>query len=310
VPAGATCDICAAVAIQNRWDDREFTAHLELLVWTASPIVKRYLHALVSGDPNCDWLTWVEAAHLPPRADRALVLGCGSGWLERALAARGRFRSILACDFATESVTRARAAAEAEGFSSIDYMVLDLENERLPPGPFDAVIANDVLHHITGLEPLYSRIEGSLAPGGKLVFNEYVGPNRFQYDDARMEIVNRYLRLLPNRLRWDPITGRLLWRRERVDPKQLTIDDPTEAVRSEEVLPLARRFFHVEKEYPYGGGLLNPLLFGIVANFRPGDPWDDMLMARLCAAEQRLTEAGEIEPDFRIFVGTRRGGSA
>jgi len=33
-----------------------------------------------------------------------------------------------------------------------------------------------------------------------------------------------------------------------------------------------------------------------------------MLMARLCAAEQRLTDAGEIEADFRIFVGARRDG--
>jgi SAM-dependent methyltransferase len=294
------------MAIQNRWDDSQFTAHLELLVWTASPIVKRYLHALVSGNPDCDWLTWVEAAHLPARADRALVLGCGAGWLERALAGRGRFRSIVACDFAAESVTRARAAARVEGLSSIEYMVLDLENERLPPGPFDAVIANDVIHHITGLEQLYSRLEGVLAPGGKLIFNEYVGPNRFQYDDGRMEIVNRYLRLLPNRLRWDPISGQVLWKRERVDPTKLALDDPTEAVRSEELLPLARRFFRTEKEYRYGGGLLNPLLFGIVANFREGDPWDDMLMSRLCAAEQWLTEAGEIEPDFQIFVGSRR----
>jgi hypothetical protein len=84
------------------------------------------------------------------------------------------------------------------------------------------------------------------------------------------------------------------------------IDDPTEAVRSEDVLPLARRFFRVEKEYIYGGGLLNPLLYRIVANFRSGYRPDDMLLARLCIAEQRLTEAGEIEPDFRIFVGAHR----
>ena len=294
------------MANQTRWYDGKFTAHLELLVWTSSPVVRRYLHELVSGDPNCDWLTWVEAAHFAPRLDRALVLGCGSGWLERALAQRGRFQSIVACDFAGETVSRARQAAEEEGFSAIDYRVVDLENEELPSGPFDAIIANDVLHHITGLEPLYTRIHGALASGGKLVFNEYVGPNRFQYSDAHMEVVNRYLRVLPDRLRWDPIVGRLLKKRERVDPKQLVIDDPTEAVRSEEVLPLARKFFRVEKEYDYGGGLLNPLLFGIVTNFRAGDPWDDMLLSRLCAAERRLTEAGEIEPDFRIFVGSRR----
>jgi len=294
------------MATQTRWDDGQFTAHLELLVWTSSPVVRKYLHRLVTRDPACDWLTWVEAAHFAPKLDRALVLGCGSGWLERAIAKRGRFRSIVACDFAAETVSRAKRAAEEEGLPSIDYMVLDLENEELPAGPFDAVIANDVLHHITGLEPLYTRIHGALAPGGKLVFNEYVGPNRFQYSEVHLATVNRYLRLLPDRLRWDPITGRLLWKRERVDPEQLAIDDPTEAVRSEDVLPLARRFFRVEKEYVYGGGLLNPLLFGIVTNFRTGDPWDDMLMSRLCAAEERLTEAGELEPDFRIFVGVRR----
>jgi SAM-dependent methyltransferase len=261
---------------------------------------------LVSGDPGCDWLTWVEHAHLPPDLEAALVIGCGSGWLERALAGRGRFRSIVACDFAADTVARARQTAEEAGVTGIEYRVLDLENEGLPAGPFDAVFANDVLHHIAGLEPLYTRIHAALAPEGRLIFNEYVGPNRFQYSDERMELVNRYLRVLPDRLRWDPITGRRLWRRVRADVNQLVLDDPTEAVRSEEVMPLARRFFRTEKEYLYGGGLLNPLLFGIVTNFRAGDPWDDMLVSRLCAAEERLTEAGDLEPDFRIFVGARR----
>jgi SAM-dependent methyltransferase len=294
---------------ETRWDDGRFTAHLESLVWTASPVVRRYLHALVSGDPACDWLTWVEHAHLSPRLNRALVLGCGSGWLERALAGRGRFRSITACDFAADTVARARRTAEEAGLSAIDYGVLDLENEELPDGPFDVVFANDVLHHITGLESLYTRIHDALAPEGRLIFNEYVGPNRFQYPDERMDVVNRYLRLLPDRLRWDPICGHVLWHRERIDERQLMTDDPTEAVRSEDVMPLARRFFRSEKEYLYGGGLLNPLLFGIVTNFRPGDPWDDMVMARLCSSEERLTDAGVIEPDFRIFIGARRAGA-
>ena len=133
-----------------------------------------------------------------------------------------------------------------------------------------------------------------------------MGPNRFQYSDERMALVNRYLRVLPDRLRWDPLTGKLLWKRERADVDQLVWDDPTEAVRSEDVMPLARRFFRPEKEYLYGGGLLNPLLFGIVTNFRAGDPWDDMLISRFCAAKERLTDAGKLEPDFRIFVGARR----
>ena len=299
-----------ATATPTRWDDGSFTSQLESLVWTASPVVRRYLHVLVSGDPACDWLTWVGHAHLEKDIDRALVLGSGSGWLERALAGATRFRSIIACDFSPETVARARATAQAAGITSIDYRVLDLEKEELPAGPFDAVFANDVLHHITGLEPLYTRLNAALAPSGRMIFNEYVGPNRFQYSDERMEVVNRYLRVLPDRLRWDPVAGKLLWKRERTDATQLVADDPTEAVRSQDVLPLARRFFRPVREYPYGGGLLNPLLFAIVTNFRAGDPWDDRMMARLCAAEERLTESGEIEPDFYVFVGERNGATA
>src|SRR5215470_2912794 len=286
--------------MQTRWNDGSFTASLESLVWTASPVVRRYLHRLASGDPDCDWLTYEEWRHLSPSLDRALVLGCGTGWLERALAERGRFRSIVACDFASDSVTRARAKARESRHGSIEYRVVNLEEDDLD-GPYDAIFANDVLHHITNLEGLYRRVGAALAPDGKFFFNEYVGPNRFQYDDDRMDLVNRYFRLLPDRLRLDHLTGRTLWRRDRLSRERVEKEDPTEAVRSEEVLPLARRFFHAETESPYGGGLLNPLLFGVIANFRAGHPEDDHLLTTLCETEDRLFRSGAIEPDFAVF---------
>src|SRR5262249_53129635 len=197
------------------------------------------------------------------------------------------------------------------GLDQIRYSVCNLECEPLPEGPFDAIFANDVLHHITDLEGLYGRIHGALAPEGKLLFNEYVGPNRFQYSDARMEIINRYFRLLPDRLRFNPYWGGAhFWRRSRVDPFRIADEDPTEAVRSEDVLPLARKFFQVEVEYPYGGGLLNPLLGEIVGNFDEKEPHDRELLRVLCDADDRLTRSGRIEPDFWIFLGRRREGAA
>ncbi len=289
---------------ESRWNDGTFTTQLESLVWTASPVVRRYLHRLSTGDPDCDWLTAVRARYLPAIVGRALVLGCGSGWLERALADKGGVREIVACDVAAETVDRARARALEDGKTAIAYRVVDLEHEELPAGPFDAIVANDVLHHITGLERLYGRIHDALAPRGRFVFNEYVGPNRFQYGDDRMELINRYFRLFPDRLRWDPVTNTPLWKRTRIDAGKLVAEDPTEAVRSEDVLPLARAAFSVVAEIPYGGGLLNPLLFGVIAGFQPGR--DDRLLEVLCAAEDRLTDAGALDPDFHIFVGARK----
>ena len=291
--------------MQTRWNDDRFKVCLETLVWTSSPVVRRYLHTLVSGNPDCDWVTYVTWRHLPPSADRALVLGCGSGWLERGLAQRGPLRTIVACDFARETVEKARATAAEEKLSGIDYRVLDLEHEDLG-GPYDAVFAHDVLHHISDLEGLYARIDRALAPEGKFFFQEYVGPNRFQYSDDHMELINRYFRLLPDNLRWDPITGSVLWRRERLSPEKVAREDPTEAIRSQDVLPLARSVFHVEAVYPGGGGLLNPLLFGVISNFRKGNYADDCLLRTLCDVEDRLTRSGRVEPDFAVFAGSSK----
>lgn len=295
---------------RSRWNDQQFSASLEEQVWTASPVVRRYLHVLATGDPNCDWLTYVCHIHLPRRVGRTLVLGCGSGWLERALAQKGPFGSILACDFAPDTVERARRQAEQEGLSGIEYRVIDLEHDQLPAGPFDAIFAHDVLHHITGLERLYALIAGALSPEGRFLFNEYVGPNRFQYSDERIDLIERYFRFLPARLRRDPFADRILWTRERTDLAKLIADDPTEAVRSEEVLPLARRAFDVVAEYPYGGGLLNRLLYEVIRNFRPGEPEDDLILRTLCDEEMRLTRSGNLESDFWIFVGRRKEGAA
>lgn len=292
--------------MQTRWNDGQFTGNLNAMVWTASATVRRYLHFLVSGSPECDWPTWVRAHHLPCQVDRLLVLGAGSGWLERALAKKEGIGSIVACDFASETVAAAERTAREEGLDQIRYLVCNLESEPLPDGPFDGVVANDVLHHITDLEGLYTRIHEALVPGGKLLFNEYVGPNRFQYGEARMDMINRYFRLIPDHLRFNPYWGGLFWSRSRVDPARLIADDPTEAVRSEEVLPLARKFFETEAEYPYGGGLLNPLLYEIIGNFDEERPYDRGLLQVLCDAEDRLTRSGRIDPDFWIFVGRRR----
>jgi SAM-dependent methyltransferase len=292
--------------MQTRWNDGRFTQNLDAMVWTASPVVRRYLHRLVSGSPECDWPTWVRAKHLPQSVDRLLVIGCGSGWLERALAQKEGIGQITACDFARDRVQTAEETARREGLGRIRYVVCNLEAEPLPEGPFDAIFANDVLHHITDLEGLYGRIHTALAPEGKLLFNEYMGPNRFQYDDARMDLINRYFRLIPDHLRYNPFWGGLFWSRWRTDPDKLADDDPTEAVRSEDVLPLARRFFEVEKEYSYGGGLLNPLLYEIIGNFDERRPYDNRLLSVLCDAEERLMRSGAIEPDFSIFVGRRR----
>lgn len=274
--------------------------------WVPSAALQRHLNRTATGNPDFDWLSYVRALHLPAALGRVLVIGCGNGDLERALVRKDGVGTILAVDADPPAVERARRQAERAGLAAITYAVFDPEGDSLPDGPWDAVIASDVLHHVLALEGLLSRIHAALSPGGRFVFIEYVGPNRFQYAEERLELVQRYFRLLPERLRREPATGRTLWRRERVDPARLERERPAEAARSESILSLARRAFVPEAEFSGGGGLLHPVLSGLAANFREGGAEEERLLQVLCAAEAHLSASRLLDDAFRIFVGRRR----
>jgi len=276
--------------------------------WVPSPALQGHLNRTSTGRAEMDWLSHVRVNHLPRRIDRALVLGSGSGFLERALARFEGVGAILGTDLGARNVEGAARQARRLGLSQIAYEALDPEHDALPRGPWALIVANDLLHHVAELEPLLRRIHAALAREGRFVFSEYTGPSRFQYPDESMEIVQRYFRLLPDRLRTDPPSGRVLWRRERPELARLARESPEEAAASDALLPLARRLFSPDTELSGGGGLLHPLLSGLASNFREGSAEDEHLLAVLCAAEEHLTALRILCPAFTIFVGRRRDG--
>jgi SAM-dependent methyltransferase len=244
--------------------------------WAPSPALQRHLNRTATGRPDWDWLTRVRAEFLPPNVARVLVLGGGSDYLERAL-------------------------LRYDGIGTV--RILDPERDPLPDGPWNLILAADFLHHAKDVEPLLVEAGRALAPRGRFVFHEYTGPNRFQHPEERMAIVRRYFPLLPDRIRADPATGEILWRRERTDPDRLARELPFEAASSEALLPLARRIFVSEAELPCGGGLLHPLFSGLVCAPRAED---EPLFEVLGAAEAHLTANGLLAPLFTVFVGAPR----
>jgi SAM-dependent methyltransferase len=274
--------------------------------WIPSAALQRHLNRTATGDANQDWLSHVRVHHLPWRLKRVLVLNCGPGYLERALARQGGITEILAVDADPENVARAQQQAERLHLTGLSHAVVDPEREALPEGPWDAVLMESLLHHVLGLENLYAGIHDALSPRGRIVFSDYTGPARFQHGEQTWQMVDRYFRVLPEHVRRDPQSGRVAWSREHVDPSRLTREIPAEAARSEEVLPLARRTFAPVAELSGGRGLLQPLLGGLATRFRPAE--DEPLLEVLCAAETDLAAAGLTPPIFTVFVGERRDG--
>ena len=273
--------------------------------WVPSAVLQSHLNRTATGNPGVDWLSHVRAEHLPARVPRTLVLGCGNGFLERVLARYAGIGEILATDPDADSVESAAKAARREGFVSIRHARLDPAADRLPDGPWDLVVAHDILHHLPDPESALRAVREALAPGGRFVFSEYTGPPRFQHGDAAMETVERYFRVLPERIRTDPATGQLLWARGRVDTERLARESPWEAAASDRLRPLARRVFATDAELSGGGGLLHPLLSGLESHFRAGSAEEERLLRVLCAAEEHAASLGILSPLFTVYVGHR-----
>jgi SAM-dependent methyltransferase len=101
---------------------------------------------------NDHYVPWV-LRHLPPHAQDALDVGCGTGTLLAALA--GRLPHV-------EGIDRDPAMAARSGARRADLFDL-----RAAPA-YDVVTAVAVLHHLP-LEPALTRLRSLLRPGGRLL---------------------------------------------------------------------------------------------------------------------------------------------
>ena len=273
------------------WNDADFTQRLAHANWMSNVAVQIHLNARATGDPGREWLGSWARPWMVTNDTRVLVLGCGDGWLERSIAHWPFIASIHAVDFAAAAVERARALAP----SKVTYAVVDLNHDELPPAAYDVVIAHSVLHHVENLEHAYAQIERAMRPAAMLIINEYVGPNRFQYSNHVLEIVNALLQCLPGG-----------GRRTRPTVEEMIANDPTEAVRAEELVALTERHFQVVDRRCLGGTILQHLLYEIAGNFRFEVPRERSTIETLCTIEAMLIDQGIIPCDFMLMAAHKK----
>lgn len=270
--------------------------------WAEHPLVENHINRRVSGDPETYWVDWAAGEFLRTPCPLGLSLGCGSGYIERLILRKGYAEAMEGVDVAAEAV---RTASRAAGDLPVSYRRLDLDTEELGSERYDLVISAAALHHVTNLEGCLSRISECLKPGGLLIANEFVGPDRFQWSDRRLEILNRAYESLPARYRFNHLTGEEQVSVQRKPLWHMIEADPSEAVRSSEIPALITEYFRVLDTRVIGGGLMHPLLEGIIGNFREGDPMDDALLEAICSLDAGLTSNGLLPGDFQVIIARK-----
>lgn len=105
-------------------------------------------------------------AHLAPDA-RVLELGCGTG--STALRLAPHLARYEATDDASEMIAIAREKLAGAAVDGLSFQAARPGDGSLPQGPFDAVLAFNLLHLLPDLPAALAEARGLLKPGGLLI---------------------------------------------------------------------------------------------------------------------------------------------
>jgi SAM-dependent methyltransferase len=237
----------------------ERTYYAGEIYWNNFPAVAEHLNRLITGYPDKNFVSYLLDHHRP--VDRAFILNCGNGWVEREMFARGAVRSVTGSDISTELVQDARQEAAKIGMPA-EYLIADVNRLDLTGREFQWVVNYAALHHVAYIDHVVRQIWLSLPQDGLLINYDYVGPHRNQYDWESWSTVVRIWEGLPRHLR------------PRLDyphvPTMLSID-PTEAVHSELIVKTLQRYFDIIYSAPLGGAVAYHLLFQARALYEQRD---------------------------------------
>lgn len=248
--------------------DSFFRLHLERQVARAKPSIARFVSI---GAGNCD-----TEARL---AKMLLDIGCTTFTIE-------------CLDINENMLARGRHLAEQSGLS--DYLTFTCAdfNHWSPLLPYDAVIANQSLHHVQELEALFKIIRHNLHDDGVFLTSDMIGRNGHMRWPEALDIVNQFWNELPSSYRYNLQLNRQEQTYLDWDCSQYGF----EGIRAQDVLPLLIEHFHFEDFFTFAN-IVDPFIdrsFG--HHFDPDKEWDRDFIDRLHAADEHALISGLIKP--------------
>jgi SAM-dependent methyltransferase len=267
--------------------NENYRVYYEGNYWNNLECTARMINRRISGDEDVVW--WRHFAECSERVfERALILNCGNGWVEREMVESGFVKQAVGIDYSAELLKEARSAAAS---LPIRYEQANINTDALPNDDFDLVVNHAAGHHITMLNRVFREISVLLPVDGWFISFDYVGPHRNQWSIDAWDAAWKINKRLPENVRQSLVYPNI--------PLMLATD-PTEAVHSELILHMTDRYFRIEELVPLGGAIAYPLLthnsqiFGL-HDLNERERWGQYLLDR---DEEYLSE----HPESSLFA--------
>lgn len=237
--------------------------------WWDIPEVKERWNFMVSGDKKTNFKQYFVNQYFRDKSGlKVLSLGSGSCYHEIELAQYPVFEEILCLDIAENTLKAAEKRAQEDKLNNIRFECQDIYNYEFPNGYFDVVIFNASLHHFKNIESLLrDKVKPTLKVNGKLIINEYVGPNRLQFPQKQIDTINLALQKIDKKYRKRSNTNIYKNKYYGCGLMRMYIADPSECVESETILPSIHKHFKVIEEKGIGGNILMGVFKDIAYNF-------------------------------------------
>jgi hypothetical protein len=279
--------------------ESEFTVNPDSAVyytgryWNEYPQVKAYIFGRISGDENVDIFSHF-AQRVPRQFERALILNCGNGWVERDLFARGVLAEAVGVDYSDALLAEARSSARTLGLRA-RYQKMDVNSALFPSDPMDLAVNYAAGHHIAYLDRVFRAVCNILPADGWYFGYDYVGAHRNQYSGEAWDQIGQLNHRMPPHLRQELAYPHL--------PTML-LTDPTEAIHSELVFEVFRRYFQVVEHVPVGGAIAYPLLtFNERMFSAPDGDEKSMWIQKILEADAQFLDSHPDSALFAYFTG-------
>lgn len=269
--------------------------------WWIIPKVQARWNSLITGNSEVDYETYLTQKLAHKKEIRLLSVGSGTCSHELKLAKLNPHWLITCLDFSEKLLDYARVQAQTRNLNNMRFLADDVYKANFPAASYDVLLFHASLHHFKRMEAFLERVIKWLNPGGLVVINEYVGPDRLQYPRHQIQAINEALQIIAPEYRTVYKTQLKKKRYYGSGLLRMVLADPSECIESASILPALHTQMHIVEEKGYGGNILMPVLKDIAQHFVTPAPEPQAILQRLFDFEDAYLQQYPSDFVFGIY---------